>query len=61
MDGQQTLEVCHTAPQAILIAIHMETFDFDTVSRKDLRAMAETQGIDERQLLIPMDGEALVF
>jgi L-ascorbate metabolism protein UlaG (beta-lactamase superfamily) len=61
MDARQTIEVCRTAPQAIVIAIHMETFDFDTVSRKDLRALAEAEGIDSKQLLIPMDGETLVF
>ena len=61
MDGQQTIEVCRTAPQSIVIATHMETFDFDTVSRKDLRALAEAEGIEARQLLIPADGETLVF
>ena len=61
MDAQQTIEVCRTAPQAIVVAIHMETFDFDTVSRRDLRARAEGEGIEARQLLIPADGETLVF
>jgi L-ascorbate metabolism protein UlaG (beta-lactamase superfamily) len=61
MDAQQTIEVCQAAPQATVIAIHMETFDFDTVSRRDLRALAEAEGIDARQLLIPADGEILVF
>jgi L-ascorbate metabolism protein UlaG (beta-lactamase superfamily) len=61
MDGQQTIEVCRAAPGATVIAIHMETFDFDTVSRKDLRVLAEAAGIDSKQLLIPMDGETLVF
>jgi hypothetical protein len=61
MDGQQTIEVCRIASQSIVIATHMETFDFDTVSRKDLRAMAEAAGIEAKQLLIPADGETLVF
>lgn len=61
MDGKQTMEVCRTAPQSIVIAIHMETFDFDTVSRKDLRAIAEAEGIKAEQLLIPADGETLTF
>ena len=30
-----------TAPRAIVIAIHMGTFDFDTVSRQSLRALAD--------------------
>lgn len=61
MDGRQTIEVCRTAPQAIVIAIHMGTFDFDTVSRTDLRAIAEAERINSKQLLIPADGEVLVF
>ena len=61
MDGRQTIEVCRAAPQSIVVAIHMETFDFDTVSRSDLRAMAEAEGIGVTQLLIPSDGEKLVF
>ena len=61
MDGRQTMEVCRAAPQSVVIAVHMETFDFDTVSRKDLRAMAEAEGIEAIQLLIPADGETLVF
>jgi hypothetical protein len=39
----------------------METFDFDTVSRKDLRAMAQAEGMEANQLLIPADGETLEF
>lgn len=61
MDAQQTIEVCRAAPRSTVIAIHMETFDFDTVSRKDLRTMAEAEGIEVSQLLIPADGETLVF
>jgi L-ascorbate metabolism protein UlaG (beta-lactamase superfamily) len=61
MDGQQTIEVCRIASRSIVIATHMETFDFDTVSRRDLRAMAETEGIEAKRLLIPADGETLVF
>jgi L-ascorbate metabolism protein UlaG (beta-lactamase superfamily) len=61
MDGKQTIEVCRTASQSIVIATHMETFDFDTVSRKALRAMAEAEGIEAEQLLIPADGETLIF
>ena len=62
MDAQQTKAVCLAAPQSTVIAIHMETFDFDTVSRQDLRkAVTEAEGIEARQLLIPIDGEILVF
>ena len=61
MDARQTIEVCRSAPQSTVVAIHMETFDFDTVSRRDLRALAEAEGIAATQLLIPADGEMLEF
>jgi L-ascorbate metabolism protein UlaG (beta-lactamase superfamily) len=61
MDARQTIEVCRTASHSIVIAIHMDTFDFDTVSRKDLRALAEAEGITTEQLRIPADGQILVF
>jgi L-ascorbate metabolism protein UlaG (beta-lactamase superfamily) len=61
MDAQQTIDVCRAAPRSTVIAIHMETFDFDTVSRKDLRAMAESEGIVASQLRIPADGETFAF
>ena len=61
MDAWQTIEVCRAAPRSTVIAIHMETFDFDTVSRQDLRAVAEAEGIEASQLRIPANGETLVF
>ena len=61
MDAKQTIDVCRTAPRSIVIATHMDTFDFDTVSRKELRTMAEAEGIGAEQLLIPADGETLAF
>ena len=61
MDARQTIEVCKAASQSIVIAIHMETFDFDTVSRESLRATAEEHGVTARQLIIPADGETLVL
>jgi L-ascorbate metabolism protein UlaG (beta-lactamase superfamily) len=60
MDARQTIEVCRAAPQSTVIAIHMETFDFDTVSRMDLRELAEAEGIKAEQLLIPADGETVL-
>ena len=61
MDAEQTISVCQAAPQATVIAVHMETLDHGTVSRADLRAMADAQGIQLKQLLIPNDGEQLSF
>jgi L-ascorbate metabolism protein UlaG (beta-lactamase superfamily) len=61
MDARQTIEVCRAAPRSTVIAIHMETFDFDTVSREGLRVIAQAEGIEASQLLIPADGETLAF
>lgn len=61
MDAEQTIAVCQAAPQATVIAVHMEALDHGTVSRADLRAVAEAQGIRSEQLLIPVDGEQLSF
>lgn len=61
MDAEQTIAVCQAAPQATVIAVHLESLDHGTVSRADLRAAADAQGIKPEQLLIPADGEQLSF
>lgn len=59
MDDKQTLEVSRLAPQATIIATHMEALDHATVTRQDLRQTAEAAGLDPSHLLIPADGETL--
>ncbi|MBT3178203.1 MAG: MBL fold metallo-hydrolase [Desulfobacula sp.] len=59
MNAKQTVSLCKTAPKAIVIATHMGTVDHGTVTREDLRAFAEKEGIPLRQLQIPEDGEIL--
>jgi L-ascorbate metabolism protein UlaG (beta-lactamase superfamily) len=61
MDAEMTIDVCRLATEAIVVATHMEALDHATVTRKDLRAMADKMGINENQLLIPEDGEILTF
>ena len=61
MDGEQTVAVCLAAPKATVVAIHMESLDHGTVSRKALRALAESNGISASRLLIPADGETITF
>jgi hypothetical protein len=48
-------------PKRIIVATHMEALDHASVSRSDLRAAATAAGISNEQLLIPTDGEELVF
>jgi L-ascorbate metabolism protein UlaG (beta-lactamase superfamily) len=61
MDAAQTVAVCQVAAPARVIAVHLETFDFDTVSRAALRVAAEIAQIPSEQLRIPQDGETLTI
>jgi len=61
MDDEQTVTVCRAAPKSVVIATHMDSLDHATVTRGELRAYAETNGILLEQLLIPEDGEMLEF
>ncbi len=61
MDAEQTIAVCQNAPWATVVAIHLESLDHGTVTRAELRAVAEANGIRPDQLLIPADGEQIMF
>ena len=61
MDGFQTVDVCKFAPEAKVIAIHMESLDHFKISRADLRSLADREGINPENLLIPADGEQMEF
>jgi L-ascorbate metabolism protein UlaG (beta-lactamase superfamily) len=60
MDAAQTLATSRLAPWAKVVAIHMDSVDHATVSRDDLRRAVAAQGLEDR-ILIPADGEELVF
>lgn len=61
MDAVQTVAVCQVAPNSTVIATHMEALDHATISRDALRTYADEVGIRREKLLIPVDGEKLVF
>lgn len=61
MDAQQTVAVAETASPAIVVATHMDALDHGTVTRISLRTYAHEKGISEDRLLIPEDGETLIF
>jgi L-ascorbate metabolism protein UlaG (beta-lactamase superfamily) len=61
MDAAQTVQVCRAAPGSKVVAIHMEALDHATVSRAQLRQYAEAHGIGPDRLMIPTDGETLLF
>lgn len=59
MDAAQTVAVCRHAPDARVVAIHLEALDHCKITRADLLSAAERYGIEGQQLLIPQDGETL--
>lgn len=61
MDAAQTVAVCQEAASSTVVATHMESLDHGTVSRADLRAAALAAGIDDQHLVIPADGDVMVF
>ncbi len=61
MDAQQTIEVCKIAPNAIVVAIHLEALDHGTVTRDDVRNLADEHNISNDKLLIPADGGTITF
>jgi L-ascorbate metabolism protein UlaG (beta-lactamase superfamily) len=61
MNAADVIEVCKAAPEAKVIAIHMESCDHCIVTRADLRKAADAAGISPQQLLIPADGEEIVI
>ena len=59
MDAAEAVATCRLAPDATVIATHMESLDHTTVSRDELRRYSTEQGVSPQQLLIPLDGETL--
>lgn len=60
MDGLDLARVVATAPEAAVVATHMETINHCLLTRTGLRAELAKRGLAER-VLIPADGEALSF
>lgn len=61
MDAEQTLTALNSSPQAVIVAIHLEALDHCNVSREMLRQMADAAAILPSRLMIPKDGETIVF
>ena len=61
MDARQTVDVCRYADTSTIIAVHMEALDHATVTREDLRRLVDNEGIPAEKLLIPEDGETIIF
>ncbi len=61
MDAEMTTAVCQFAPQAIVVAVHLESLDHGTVTRQALRDLANAHEVPSNRLLVPMDGELLTL
>jgi len=49
------------APDAVIVAVHLEAVNHATQSRVDLRRHIRTQGLDTAWTLVPEDGDAYRF
>jgi len=61
MDAEQTLTTLKASQGAVVVAIHLEALDHCNVSRETLRQMADAAAILPSRLMIPKDGETIVF
>jgi L-ascorbate metabolism protein UlaG (beta-lactamase superfamily) len=59
MDDEQTITTAKAAPEAVVVAVHMEALDHCRVSRKTLRKKADQEAISSSRLMIPEDGETI--
>lgn len=60
MDKKDVLRMVKAAPQATVVATHMDAINHMTVDRKDLSQYVREQGIRDK-VLIPFDGEKMSF
>ena len=59
MGVDETIEVAKLAPQAKIIAIHLEALDHCSVKKEDLRKEANKHKISASRLIIPENGEII--
>lgn len=60
MGKQDTLQATQQAPQAKIVAVHMDAVNHMSLSRKELREFIEVQKIEQR-VWVPEDGQAMKF
>ena len=60
MGKQDIYEVYQAAPEATIIASHMEAVNHATLSRKELREFLSEKAMMQR-VLVPKDGESYTF
>lgn len=60
MGGPDFIRAYREAPDAAIVAVHMDGFNHCVLHRPELRLLTQRLGMDPRSL-IPADGEVLVF
>lgn len=60
MGKEDTLRVHRAAPEATIVAVHMDAVNHMTLSREELAAFVKSEGIEEH-ISIPADGEIISF
>ena len=60
MAAEDVIRVAHSAPQARLVAVHMESINHCVLTRAELAREIDEAGLSDR-VLIPSDGETLIF
>jgi L-ascorbate metabolism protein UlaG (beta-lactamase superfamily) len=60
MGKEDTLRTALAAPQAIIVAVHMDAINHCSLSREELREYVKANGMEDR-VLVPADGEVLKF
>ena len=58
MDAGDVVRVCEAAPDALIVAVHMEAMNHCGLTRDGLRAALAAAGVEDR-VAIPADGETL--
>ncbi|NHR08191.1 MBL fold metallo-hydrolase [Chromobacterium haemolyticum] len=61
MGKEDLLRAHRMAPQATVIASHMETVNHAAQTRAELRNYIDQVGMNRRRVLVPLDGEAYTF
>lgn len=60
MGKQDTLQATKAAPNAAIVAVHMDVVNHMSLSRKQLREFVQENKIQDR-VMIPKDGESMTF
>jgi len=61
MDVEQVIELAYYAITSKIIATHIGALDHETVTRQQLRELAQLEGINSSRLFIPMNGKLYNF